>query len=222
MKKLIYLFIICFIAIDATYSKDLITAKSTDSNDLCCIEISNPDAKFIRVTDAAIDTISVNDLLPEKGELSLICFSENWCKPSYREFNTLYNDGVIDFLKNNKTRLIILAYDYPFINVNQLDTLARDNIESDFEIYYSANRNDRHIESFPQIWLVDSHKCIIFHSQGVLKDYNNLKENIKQYNSNHICPRCNGTGKVEPSRYRYGDPDTSVGICRMCGGKGSL
>lgn len=215
MKKIMTSIIIALLAVCSVFSKDLFTENGQNNSSL---EINNFDAKFLRVTDNDIDTLSVYDLLPKHG-LSLICFSENWCDPSYKEFNRLYNDSIVDYLKLKDIRLIVLAAQYPFLNINRLDTLARNRIEQDFEIYYYANHSDGHIVSFPCIWLVDSLKRVIYHSVGLQDDYGQIKNRIETSINKH-CPRCDGTGKVEPNR--HSDPDESVGICRMCGGSGRI
>lgn len=213
MRKFIISIILGFLVIGSACPKDLFTENSVWTGGM---EISTPDAQFLRVTDTRIDTISVYTLLPNNG-FSLICFSENWCEPSYREFNKLYNDSIIGYLKNNNTRLIVLAEKYPFLNVNRLDSIAQNNIESDFEIYYYANRSDRHIKLIPCIWLIDSKKRIIYHSEGLKDNYRLLKDKFETY-LKHRCRRCKGTGTVKPDR--HGGLDESVGICPLCGGKG--
>lgn len=157
MRSFISLMIIVSLAVCSTFAQDLYTESPQREG---YMEINDSDAKFIKVTDTDIDTVSVCSLLPQHG-FSLICFSENWCGPSYREFDKLYNDSIIEYLKKNDTRLIVLAEKYPFLNVNRLDSVAKNNIESDFEIYYYANRSDKHIDYFPCIWLIDPHKRII-------------------------------------------------------------
>lgn len=215
MRKFIISIILGLLVIGSASPKDLFTESTTRTG---FMDISTPDARFLRVTDVQIDTISVYSLLPKDG-FSLICFSENWCEPSYREFNRLYNDSIIEYLKKNNTRLIVLAEKYPFLNVNRLDSIALNNIESDFEIYYYANSSDRHIASFPCIWLIDSNKRVIYQSLGLKDDYRPLKDKVEAY-IKHRCRRCKGTGQVKPNR--HGGPDESVGICPLCGGKGRL
>lgn len=219
MKKLISLAIISVFVFSIAFPKDLFTRNVENDGR---IEINSPDATFLRVTDTNIDTISVDYLLPHKGELSLICFSENWCNPSYTEFNRLYNDSIIEFLKENETRLIILASKYPFLNINRLDSIASANIESDFEIYYNTNRNDSHIGTFPCLWQIDSKNSIIYHSVGLKEDYSQVRDSLENFiNKNHnSCHRCKGTGRIKPNR--NGGPDESVGICPWCGGSGHI
>lgn len=213
MRKLLILIFILFVAVSSISSQDLFTERHPNSR---YMEINNTKAEFLKLSNTEIDTLSVWSLLPKMG-FSLICFSEKWCSPSSKEFNKLYDDSIIDFLKRNGTRLIILSREYPFLNLNSLDSIARDNIDKDFEIYYYGNQSDNHVKAIPCMWLIDCHNKIIYHSIGLQDDYSEIIENVKAAIKSQ-CPRCKGTGRVTPNK--YGGPDEAVGLCGLCGGRG--
>lgn len=97
-----------------------------------------------------------------------------------------------------------------------MNSITRNHIKSDFEIYYYSNHTDKYIGEFPCIWLIDTNRQIIYHSVGLKEYYGHLKDKIETY-VKHKCLWCNGTGRISP--IRHGDPDESAGIYPLCGGK---
>lgn len=168
------------------------------------------------------DTINFKNRMLQ-NDRKLIVYCANWCYLSYKEFNLLYSQEIIDKLLDKGFHLIIVAGQYPFLKLNHhlIEGNWNERVMEDFEIYFDVDGKTLNAisgeSSFPHL-IVMNKSDILVESHGLKENYSFIVDAIKVLN---ICPVCNGTGRVKPQP-RSGDTDLSVGICRRCGGKGKF
>lgn len=169
------------------------------------------------------DTLNFIERL-NKGDTKLIYFN-NWCDRCSKEFESIYQKGIIDSLiKRDVSLILIINADMIKDRDRHLPSEIVKVINENFEIYYEINssfsksfaENKRNLSS-PYMLLISNGE-IIEETIGFQEDYNFLldKLNRNQYKG---CLKCKGTGRVTPNP-KFGGPDEAVGICPRCGGSG--
>ena len=137
------------------------------------------------------DTVNFIDRL-NKGDTKLIYFN-NWCDRCSKEFESMYQKGIIDSLIKKDVSLILIS------NTNLINDRNRHLpseiikiIDENFEIYYEINSSfskafakDKNILESPYMLLI-SNGDIIDESIGFKEDYNYLLDKLKKVNQNSV------------------------------------
>lgn len=132
-----------------------------------------------RVSGSQIDTINLQNRLVAPDN-KLVLYISNRCPQSYAQLNRLYAAGVIDSLIEADYSLIVIADQYPCINLNsdKIEGGWNQRFLADFEIYYEVD-GQRILEDlsgasfFPYLLLIMDGR-IVRQESGLKEDYSEI------------------------------------------------
>ncbi len=121
------------------------------------------------------DTIDFRGRMSQ-NDRKFIIYCANWCKPSYKELNILYSQGIIDKLKEQKFHLIVVADKSPCLNLNHflIEGDWKETFMQDFEIYYDIDGSFLNKISSQQVFpycMIMNKSEILIESIGLKEDY---------------------------------------------------
>ena len=158
------------------------------------------------------DTISSTSVL-EGGRRSFVCFFATWCPPSVREFDYLYEKGVVDLCKKNNVKTILITDKNPPFIFKGLQPKGNwpDKISEDFTICVDRSltflQSVKGEKSFPFGCIVETDSLISYCYSGFSEE--RIDSLIKRLCPPQlkICKNCKGIGE-------------NPNYCRSCNGKG--